>query len=245
MRRNCDELRRRALKHGEGSAEYEVWVRHSRHCPNCRNEVYIQSLLRSDAEEDVGHLPAENISRLMRLAEQRYAGRGQGRRRAWRRAWGWCWRITASVAAACAVAGVAVRLEIFGARVHRVTEGRVSLSRYERQLSQALAETASLFGAELYGVPSVNGAEDEPQMPVASQATFAPLAPSEEKAARPVIEQATLTEASAYSMEPEMLSGWRVDGVMQECRGRIGRHRERLFQAIDEDYAGGFGHVED
>ena len=269
MSRDCSELRRRALRHGEGSPEYDVWVRHSRHCETCRSEVYIQGLLRSetDADERPGHLPAENIARLMQLAEQRYTGASRRRTRTLQRLWGWTWRLSGACALACALAGLAIRLELLP---QRDDSARALALINQRLLSQPAADAAAqtaadaadaatdladhLFDDELYGVSDASGISPEMALLAdglllaeAADASFAPLArpdTAEPPATPPVPDARELAAAETYSVEPEMLSGWRVDGTIQSCRRRIGRQRERLFQALDEDQVGGLGHAE-
>lgn len=269
MSRDCSELRRRALRHGEGSPEYDVWVRHSRHCETCRSEVYIQGLLRSETDGDArpGHLPAENIARLMQLAEQRYTGGNHRRRRSLQRLWGWAWRLSGACALACALAGLAIRLELLPHRDDSAQAlaliNRHLLTRPAADDATAQADVAGepaaslgdhLFDDELYGAPAGSGLSPEMALLAdglllaeAADASFAPLArpdTAEPPATPPVPDARELAAAETYSVEPEMLSGWRVDGTIQSCRRRIGRQRERLFQALDEDQVGGLGHAE-
>ena len=75
MSHNCDHIRQRALKHGEGSLEYDLWIRHSRHCPECRNELYILELLKGNARDTrAAHLSRSDMSRLLQLADEQYRG---------------------------------------------------------------------------------------------------------------------------------------------------------------------------
>ena len=99
MSHDCDHIRQRALKHGEGSVEYDLWIRHSRHCPECRNELYIQELLKGDGREKGGaHLSRGDMSRLLQLADERYRGGRRQKSRFFLRVLYWGGRVAVFVA---------------------------------------------------------------------------------------------------------------------------------------------------
>ena len=96
MNRKCDQLRTRAMEHGEGSEEYAAWVLHCRHCSECRSELFILETLREDAEDEKVHLPREKVAQLAMMARARYGKRRKNR--VLRTVWGFVWK-TAALAA--------------------------------------------------------------------------------------------------------------------------------------------------
>ena len=84
------------MEHGEGSEEYAAWVRHCRHCSDCRSELFILETLREDAEDEKVHLPREKVAQLAMMARARYGKRRKNR--VLRTVWGFVWK-TAALAA--------------------------------------------------------------------------------------------------------------------------------------------------
>jgi len=99
----CDHIRQRALEHGKGNPEYDVWVHHSRKCSECRDLLAIQQLLEAEGEAAVAHLPQESVKKILEHSHTLYANG----RRAWKRplqkSLVWAGRIAACAVVACAM----------------------------------------------------------------------------------------------------------------------------------------------
>lgn len=259
MRHECDNLRRRALEKGEGSAEYDVWVRHSQRCAECRSEVYIQSLLRTDVKENGAHLPSENIARLVQLADERYHGGRYRGRRMLARLWSWSWRAASVAVLFCGLVRYWPQVEsLIGAGESYVSLPREQ-SRSERRVlamreSNAMSRQAALFGGVALPLETAESSEvagsewtgDHGSLddwggavPAAAAVVTSPGQTKPEYVdVEPEVSAEALRQAKTFSTEPEILSGWEMDGTIQGFRSRVNRKREALYDSMDADAVG-------
>lgn len=242
MSHNCDHIRQRALKHGEGSLEYDLWIRHSRHCPECRNELYIQELLKGDAREAcAAHLSRNDMSRLLQLADEQYRGGRRRKRRYFMQTLYWGGRVAVFGALLFLLYGLLPQGEI-GANVRPLAAVTSKARQIKMQPEVAydesvvedeygIEEVESESGAVSFSAPNVAQLAErrgEAFMPLVSETQGnVPAATMVASAAEPPSAQQTL------SAEPEMFPGWDVDDAVQGIRRRISLNQDRFVENLD------------
>lgn len=231
MRHDCDHLRRRALEHGEGTPEYDVWVRHSRHCAECSSELYIQGMLQSSDVRGTGsHLSSEDVSRLVQLADERYRGGRRRHARLLRGVFGIGWRV------AC-VGLLAHGLAMYFAGWSKDKEPvqQVQLAQANRPALQDSAAPSSSSSSQLAASLPLASPED----PAHELMMNEQLAMSDEGGMSDwLVEQENLDTAREYGQKPEVLSGWSYERSIQNCRQRIKCQRDRLYESLERDSMG-------
>ena len=213
MNRKCDQLRTRAMEHGESSEEYAAWVRHCRHCSDCRSELFILETLREDAEDEKVHLPREKVAQLAMMARARYGKRRKNR--VLRTVWGFVWK-TAALAAM-----VVVLLQILPLERHhqQVLESpRMSMHPYVKRatLDRPAESDAQAFEANA----DING--------------FMPLSPGEASYEH----RMEVAEGGSFMDMPVLLPSQAFDNRIRKASLRIARQREELNDLIDHDLTG-------
>ena len=212
MNRKCDQLRTRAMEHGEGSEEYTAWVLHCRHCSECRSELFILETLREDAEDEKVHLPREKVAQLAMMARARYGKRRK--HRVLRTVWGFVWK-TAALAAM-----VVVLLQILPLERHQqvLESPRMAAQPYEKRAS--LARSADVEHKTFAANPDMNG--------------FMALSPGEASYEH----RAEIAEGGSFMDMPVLLPCQAFDNRIREAGLRIERQREELNDLIDHDLTG-------
>lgn len=213
MNHKCDQLRTRAMSHGEGSEEYSAWVRHCRHCSDCQSELFILEMLREDAEGEKVHLPREKVAQLAMMAKARYGKRRNNR--ALRMVWGFVWK-TASLAAMIVLLLKVLPLE----QRHQMLESPQQQNLYSHQNDKQLARVTE---SEFQGL-SLD----------ADGSGFMPLSPGEVAYERRM--EAAGTED--FMDLTNLLPGQAFDNRIHEAGLRIERQREELNDLIDHDLTG-------
>ena len=201
------------MEHGEGSEEYAAWVRHCRHCSDCRSELFILETLREDAEDEKVHLPREKVAQLAMMARARYGKRRKNR--VLRTVWGFVWK-TAALAAM-----VVVLLQILPLERHhqQVLESpRMSMHPYVKRatLDRPAESDAQAFAANA----DMNG--------------FMPLSPGEASYEH----RMEAAEGGSFMDMPVLLPSQAFDNRIREAALRIARQREELNDLIDHDLTG-------
>ena len=201
------------MEHGEGSEEYAAWVRHCRHCSDCRSELFILETLREDAEDEKVHLPREKVAQLAMMARARYGKRRKNR--VLRTVWGFVWK-TAALAAM-----VVVLLQILPLERHhqQVLESpRMSMHPYVKRapLARSAESDAQAFAAN----PDMNG--------------FMPLSPGEASYEH----RMEAAEGGSFMDMPVLLPSQAFDNRIRKASLRIARQREELNELIDHDLTG-------
>ena len=201
------------MEHGEGSEEYAAWVRHCRHCSDCRSELFILETLREDAEDEKVHLPREKVAQLAMMARARYGKRRKNR--VLRTVWGFVWK-TAALAAM-----VVVLLQILPLERHhqQVLESpRMSMHPYVKRatLNRPAESDAQTFAANA----DMNG--------------FMPLSPGEASYEH----RMEAAEGGSFMDMPVLLPSQAFDNRIRETGLRIVRQREELNDLIDHDLTG-------
>ncbi len=212
MNHKCDQLRTRAMSHGEGSEEYAAWVRHCRHCSDCQSELFILETLREDAEGEKVHLPREKVAQLAMMARARYGKRHNNR--ALRMVWGFVWK-TAALAAM-----VVLLLKVLPwERRHQFLESPQQ-SLYYHQSDKKLARVVE---SEFQEYPLE-----------ADGSGFMPLSPGEATYER----RMAAAGAEEFMDLTNLLPGQAFDNRLHEIGLRIARQREELNDLIDHDLTG-------
>ena len=201
------------MEHGEGSEEYAAWVRHCRHCSDCRSELFILETLREDAEDEKVHLPREKVAQLAMMARARYGKRRKNR--VLRTVWGFVWK-TAALAAM-----VVVLLQILPLERHhqQVLESpRMSMHPYVKRatLDRPAESDAQAFAANA----DMNG--------------FMPLSPGEASYEH----RMEAAEGGSFMDMPVLLPSQAFDNRIRKAALRIARQREELNDLIDHDLTG-------
>ena len=201
------------MEHGEGSEEYAAWVRHCRHCSDCRSELFILETLREDAEDEKVHLPREKVAQLAMMARARYGKRRKNR--VLRTVWGFVWK-TAALAAM-----VVVLLQILPLERHhqQVLESpRMSMHPYVKRatLDRPAESDAQAFSANA----DMNG--------------FMPLSPGEASYEH----RMEAAEGGSFMDMPVLLPSQAFDNRIRKASLRIARQREELNDLIDHDLTG-------
>ena len=201
------------MEHGEGSEEYAAWVRHCRHCSDCRSELFILETLREDAEDEKVHLPREKVAQLAMMARARYGKRRKNR--VLRTVWGFVWK-TAALAAM-----VVVLLQILPLERHhqQVLESpRMSMHPYVKRatLDRPAESDAQTFAANA----DMNG--------------FMPLSPGEATYEH----RMEAAEGGSFMDMPVLLPSQAFDNRIRKASLRIARQREELNDLIDHDLTG-------
>ncbi len=201
------------MEHGEGSEEYAAWVRHCRHCSDCRSELFILETLREDAEDEKVHLPREKVAQLAMMARARYGKRRKNR--VLRTVWGFVWK-TAALAAM-----VVVLLQILPLERHhqQVLESpRMSMHPYVKRatLDRPAESDAQTFAANA----DMNG--------------FMPLSPGEASYEH----RMEAAEGGSFMDMPVLLPSQAFDNRIRKASIRIARQREELNDLIDHDLTG-------
>ena len=201
------------MEHGEGSEEYAAWVRHCRHCSDCRSELFILETLREDAEDEKVHLPREKVAQLAMMARARYGKRRKNR--VLRTVWGFVWK-TAALAAM-----VVVLLQILPLERHhqQVLESpRMSMHPYVKRatLDRPAESDAQAFAANA----DMNG--------------FMPLSPGEASYEH----RMEVAEGGSFMDMPVLLPSQAFDNRIRKASLRIARQREELNDLIDHDLTG-------
>ena len=201
------------MEHGEGSEEYAAWVRHCRHCSDCRSELFILETLREDAEDEKVHLPREKVAQLAMMARARYGKRRKNR--VLRTVWGFVWK-TAALAAM-----VVVLLQILPLERHhqQVLESpRMSMHPYVKRatLDRPADSDAQAFAANA----DMNG--------------FMPLSPGEASYEH----RMEAAEGGSFMDMPVLLPSQAFDNRIRKASLRIARQREELNDLIDHDLTG-------
>ena len=201
------------MEHGEGSEEYAAWVRHCRHCSDCRSELFILETLREDAEDEKVHLPREKVAQLAMMARARYGKRRKNR--VLRTVWGFVWK-TAALAAM-----VVVLLQILPLERHhqQVLESpRMSMHPYVKRatLNRPAESDAQTFAANA----DMNG--------------FMPLSPGEASYEH----RMEAAEGGSFMDMPVLLPSQAFDNRIRKASLRIARQREELNDLIDHDLTG-------
>ena len=201
------------MEHGEGSEEYAAWVRHCRHCSDCRSELFILETLREDAEDEKVHLPREKVAQLAMMARARYGKRRKNR--VLRTVWGFVWK-TAALAAM-----VVVLLQILPLERHhqQVLESpRMSMHPYVKRatLDRPAESDAQTFAANA----DMNG--------------FMPLSPGEASYEH----RMEVAEGGSFMDMPVLLPSQAFDNRIRKASLRIARQREELNDLIDHDLTG-------
>ena len=200
------------MEHGEGSEEYAAWVRHCRHCSDCRSELFILETLR-DAEDEKVHLPREKVAQLAMMARARYGKRRKNR--VLRTVWGFVWK-TAALAAM-----VVVLLQILPLERHhqQVLESpRMSMHPYVKRAT--LDRPAESDAQALAANADING--------------FMPLSPGEASYEH----RMEAAEGGSFMDMPVLLPSQAFDNRIREAALRIARQREELNDLIDHDLTG-------
>ena len=212
MNHKCDQLRTRAMEHGEGSEEYAAWVLHCRHCSECRSELFILETLREDAEDEKVHLPREKVAQLAMMARARYGKRRK--HRVLRTVWGFVWK-TAALAAM-----VVVLLQILPLERHQqvLESPRMASQPYEKRAS--FARSADVEHKTFVANPDMNG--------------FMALSPGEASYEH----RAEIAEGGSFMDMPVLLPCQAFDNRIREAGLRIARQREELNDLIDHDLTG-------
>ena len=201
------------MEHGEGSEEYAAWVRHCRHCSDCRSELFILETLREDAEDEKVHLPREKVAQLAMMARARYGKRRKNR--VLRTVWGFVWK-TAALAAM-----VVVLLQILPLERHhqQVLESpRMSMHPYVKRatLDRPAESDAQAFAANA----DING--------------FMPLSPGEASYEH----RMEVAEGGSFMDMSVLLPSQAFDNRIRKASLRIARQREELNDLIDHDLTG-------
>ena len=200
------------MEHGEGSEEYAAWVRHCRHCSDCRSELFILETLREDAEDEKVHLPREKVAQLAMMARARYGKRRKNR--VLRTVWGFVWK-TAALAAM-----VVVLLQILPLERHQqiLDSPRMSMHPYVKRapLARSAQSDAQAFSANA----DMNG--------------FMPLSPGEASYEH----RMEAAEGGSFMDMPVLLPSQAFDNRIRETGLRIVRQREELNDLIDHDLTG-------
>ena len=201
------------MEHGEGSEEYAAWVRHCRHCSDCRSELFILETLREDAEDEKVHLPREKVAQLAMMARARYGKRRKNR--VLRTVWGFVWK-TAALAAM-----VVVLLQILPLERHhqQVLESpRMSMHPYVKRatLDRPAESDAQAFAANA----DMNG--------------FMPLSPGEASYEH----RMEVAEGGSFMDMSVLLPSQAFDNRIRKASLRIARQREELNDLIDHDLTG-------
>ena len=201
------------MEHGEGSEEYAAWVRHCRHCSDCRSELFILETLREDAEDEKVHLPREKVAQLAMMARARCGKRRKNR--GLRTVWGFVWQ-TAALAAM-----VVVLLQILPLERHhqQVLESpRMSMHPYVKRatLDRPAESDAQTFAANA----DMNG--------------FMPLSPGEASYEH----RMEAAEGGSFMDMPVLLPSQAFDNRIRKASLRIARQREELNDLIDHDLTG-------
>lgn len=201
------------MEHGEGSEEYAAWVRHCRHCSDCRSELFILETLREDAEDEKVHLPREKVAQLAMMARARYGKRRKNR--VLRTVWGFVWK-TAALAAM-----VVVLLQILPLERHhqQVLESpRMSMHPYVKRatLDRPAESDAQAFAANA----DING--------------FMPLSPGEASYEH----RMEAAEGGSFMDMSVLLPSQAFDNRIRKASLRIARQREELNDLIDHDLTG-------
>ena len=201
------------MEHGEGSEEYAAWVRHCRHCSDCRSELFILETLREDAEDEKVHLPREKVAQLAMMARARYGKRRKNR--VLRTVWGFVWK-TAALAAM-----VVVLLQILPLERHhqQVLESpRMSMHPYVKRAT--LDRPAESDAQALAANADING--------------FMPLSPGEASYEH----RMEAAEGGSFMDMPVLLPSQAFDNRIRKASLRIARQREELNDLIDHDLTG-------
>ncbi len=211
MNRKCDQLRTRAMEHGEGSEEYKAWVRHCRHCSDCQSELFILETLREDAEGERVHLPREKVAQLAMMARSRYGKR----RRVLRMVWGFVWK-TAALAAM-----VVLLLNI------------LPFERHHQMVMESPRLAARPYGSR---TQMAHSAETDRQALLVNSdmSGFMPLSPGEASYEH----RMEAAEGGMFMDMTMLLPCHAFDDRIREARLRIAQQREELNDLIDHDIRG-------
>ena len=212
MNRKCEQLRTRAMEHGEGSEEYMAWVRHCRHCSDCRSELFILETLREDAEGVRVRLPREKVAQMAMMARARYGKRHKYR--VLRMVWGFVWK----TAALAAMVILLLNILPFERHHHMVESPRMAAHPYGSRTQVARAAEAD-FQA-LTANSDMNG--------------FMALSPGEASYESRV----EAAEGGEFMDMTLLLPSQAFDNRIREVRLRIKHQREELNDLIDYDLTG-------
>ena len=242
MSHNCDHIRQRALKHGEGSLEYDLWIRHSRHCPECRNELYIQELLKGDARDAcAAHLSRGDMTRLLQLADEQYRGGRRRKRRYFMQTLYWGGRVALFGALLFLLYGLLPQEEI-GAKGRSyaavMQKGRQIKMQPEGALEESVVDDEyGVEEAELEDVATSFSSPSVAQLAERRDAAFMPLASAAQVMQAPATAVASAVETQSaqqtLSAEPEMFPGWDVDDAVQVLRKRISLNHDQFEETLD------------
>ena len=212
MNRKCDQLRTRAMEHGEGSEEYTAWVLHCRHCSECRSELFILETLREDAEDEKVHLPREKVAQLAMMARARYGKRRNYR--VLRMVWGFMWK----TAALAAMVILLLNILPFERHHHMVESPRMAIHPYgsRTQMARRAETNFQALSANL----DMNG--------------FMPMSPGEASYEH----RLELIEGGEFMDMTALLPSQAFDNRIREAGLRIARQREVLNDLIDHDLTG-------
>ena len=212
MNRKCEQLRTRAMEHGEGSEEYMAWVHHCRHCSDCRSELFILETLREDAEGVRVRLPREKVAQMAMMARARYGKRHKYR--VLRMVWGFVWK----TAALAAMVILLLNILPFEHHYHMVESPRMAAHPYGSRTQVARAAEAD-FQA-LTANSDMNG--------------FMALSPGEAS----YESRAEAAEGGEFRDMTLLLPSQAFDNRIREVRLRIKLQREELNDLIDYDLTG-------
>ena len=212
MNRKCDQLRTRAMEHGEGSEEYTAWVLHCRHCSECRSELFILETLREDAEDEKVHLPREKVAQLAMMARARYGKRRNYR--VLRMVWGFMWK----TAALAAMVILLLNILPFERHHHMVESPRMAIHPYgsRTQMARRAETNFQALSANL----DMNG--------------LMSLSPGEASYEH----RLELIEGGEFMDMTALLPSQAFDNRIREAGLRIARQREVLNDLIDHDLTG-------
>ena len=212
MNRKCEQLRTRAMEHGEGSEEYMAWVRHCRHCSDCRSELFILETLREDAEGERVRLPREKVAQMAMMARARYGKRRNYR--VLRMVWGFVWK----TAALAAMVILLLNILPFERHHHMVESPRMAVHPYGSRTQAARAAQADF--QTLSANTDMNG--------------FMALSPGEATYESRV----EAAEGGEFRDMAVLLPSQAFDNRIREVRRRIKQQREELNDLIDYDLTG-------
>jgi len=212
MNRKCEQLRTRAMEHGEGSEEYAAWVHHCRHCSDCRSELFILETLREDAEGARVRLPREKVAQMAMMARARYGKRRNYR--VLRMVWGFVWK----TAALAAMVILLLNILPFERHHHMVESPRMAAHPYGSRTQAARAAQADF--QTLSANTDMNG--------------FMALSPGEATYESRV----EAAEGDEFRDMAVLLPSQAFDNRIREIRRRIKQQREELNDLIDYDLTG-------
>ena len=212
MNRKCDQLRTRAMEHGEGSEEYTAWVLHCRHCSECRSELFILETLREDAEDEKVHLPREKVAQLAMMARARYGKRRNYR--VLRMVWGFMWK----TAALAVMVILLLNILPFERHHHMVESPRMAIHPYGSRTQKA--RTSETDFQALSANSDMNG--------------LMSLSPGEASYEH----RLELIEGGEFMDMTALLPSQAFDNRIREAGLRIARQRDVLNDLIDHDLTG-------